>query len=142
EIPFYQENQNGTNPTHSQIAKDHDDNPLHILAAENAKIMIRDLGSLMRRAWQEPEQYTQTLLDRVDIYFTHPWQYDMNNTIEPIQAIYHNSLQWADSHPDKMKQAARYEGSVEHARKELQDIIDKNSAFVEYAIETYKTIME
>lgn len=41
-----------TDPTHTQLAKDHDDHPLHVLAAELAMDVVRRVGTLMRGAWE------------------------------------------------------------------------------------------
>jgi len=40
-----------TDPTHSQLAKDHDDHPLHTLAAELAMFAVRRVGSAMGDHW-------------------------------------------------------------------------------------------
>jgi hypothetical protein len=46
------DNPASTAPTHSQLAKDHDDHPLHALAAQCARSMVADVGLGMRDAWQ------------------------------------------------------------------------------------------
>jgi hypothetical protein len=38
-------------PSHSQLAKDHDDHPFHVLAADLAKEAVRQVGVLMRYRW-------------------------------------------------------------------------------------------
>lgn len=63
-------------PTHTQIAKDHDDHPLHQLAAKCAMSAVQDIGHRMAEIWAKPadERLTlaQTLLDRAESYFVHP----------------------------------------------------------------------
>ena len=41
----------GTDPTHSQLAKDHDDHPLHELAALLARAAVRDVGEKLMMYW-------------------------------------------------------------------------------------------
>ena len=41
----------GTNPSHSQLAKDHDHHHLHDLAAQLAMIAVRDTGKAMKAYW-------------------------------------------------------------------------------------------
>jgi len=42
-----------TDPSHSQLAKDHDDHPLHTLAAELAMMAVARVGEAMRAAWRK-----------------------------------------------------------------------------------------
>nr|WP_229473973.1 HET-C-related protein [Pseudoduganella lurida] len=45
-------NTNGsTNPTHSQLAKDHDTHPFHVLAATLAKYAVQEVGTEMADRW-------------------------------------------------------------------------------------------
>lgn len=64
------------NPTHTQLAKDHDDHPLHVLAAECAKSAVKDIGERMAAIWKKPPAeraaLTAELLDRAESYFVHP----------------------------------------------------------------------
>ncbi|WDY57025.1 HET-C-related protein [Pseudomonas sp. PSKL.D1] len=65
-----------TNPTHSQLAKDHDVHPLHTLASLMARVAVRNVGLAMNKYWEGGR-----LLDPAKVarsYFTHPndsdWQ--------------------------------------------------------------------
>ncbi len=62
------------NPTHSQLAKDHDDHPLHVLAADCAKVAVKDIGRLMKLAWDGPlpADRTRQIQDKAESYFVHP----------------------------------------------------------------------
>lgn len=40
-----------TDPTHSMLSKDHDDHPLHVIAARCARAAVCDVGLKMRDAW-------------------------------------------------------------------------------------------
>jgi hypothetical protein len=42
----------GEDPTHSQLAKDHDDHPLHELAALLARIAVADVGQTLYKYWR------------------------------------------------------------------------------------------
>lgn len=63
-------------PTHTQIAKDHDDHPLHQLAGQCAQSAVKDIGHRMAEIWGKPAEQraalTQALLDRAESYFVHP----------------------------------------------------------------------
>jgi len=103
---------------------------------KNSPIVLEDYD--LKQAWQNPEQYTPILQERVDIYFTHPYQFNMQSTIKPIRDIYSNTLQWANANPGKLREAARYQGSVEHARKELEGLAEKSTMAVDYMIKLYR----
>lgn len=65
------------NPTHTQIAKDHDDHPLHALAANCARVAVGDIGRLMFDAWKGPAgapgvPTESQILNTAESYFVHP----------------------------------------------------------------------
>jgi len=62
------------NPTHTQIAKDHDDHPLHALAARCAMVAVKDVGEMMITAWSKaPGAKSEAeILDGAERYFVHP----------------------------------------------------------------------
>jgi hypothetical protein len=62
------------NPTHTQLAKDHDDHPLHVLAASCARVAVTDIGTRMRDIWRDGLTPTRRdlLLNRAGLYFQHP----------------------------------------------------------------------
>ncbi|HEY6559851.1 MAG TPA: HET-C-related protein [Polyangiaceae bacterium] len=66
-----------TSPTHTQLAKDHDDHPLHRLAAKCAQIAVRDIGDLMFVAWKQrppgvPVPTEAQILNTAESYLVHP----------------------------------------------------------------------
>ncbi|HGM5579627.1 TPA: HET-C-related protein [Pseudomonas putida] len=84
-----------TNPTHSQLAKDHDVHPLHTLATLMARVAVRDVGFAMYKYWEGGR-----LRDPVKIarsYFTHPndstWQDELVGT-------------WASEHPREIHKSS------------------------------------
>ncbi|MFN0063375.1 MAG: HET-C-related protein [Myxococcaceae bacterium] len=64
-------NPTSTAPTHSQLAKDHDDHPLHTIAADCARNMVADVGLAMRDAWAGSLP-VNGLVDRALRYLVHP----------------------------------------------------------------------
>ncbi|MGC7840416.1 HET-C-related protein [Pseudomonas wayambapalatensis] len=84
-----------TNPTHSQLAKDHDVHPLHTLATLMARVAVRDVGFAMYKYWQGGR-----LRDPVKVarsYFTHPndseWQDELVS-------------KWASEHPKEIQKSS------------------------------------
>jgi hypothetical protein len=65
-----------TAPTHSQLAKDHDDHPLHAIAAKCAKLMVADVGLAMRDVWFG-QLSVNALVDRALAYMVHPNDIDL-----------------------------------------------------------------
>jgi type VI secretion system secreted protein VgrG len=60
-----------TAPTHSQLSKDHDDHPLHVIAAQCARTVVTDIGLLMRDAWAG-KVAANVLVARALGYIVHP----------------------------------------------------------------------
>ncbi|WP_434385511.1 HET-C-related protein [Melittangium boletus] len=60
-----------TDPTHTQLAKDHDDHPLHTLAANLAAGAVLDVGKAMQRAWIGRATAEEVVLT-ASRYFLHP----------------------------------------------------------------------
>nr|WP_314877628.1 HET-C-related protein [uncultured Pseudomonas sp.] len=84
-----------TNPTHSQLAKDHDVHPLHTLATLMARVAVRNVGLAMNKHWQGGR-----LLDPVKVarsYFTHPNDSDWQEELVSV---------WASEHADNIKDAS------------------------------------
>lgn len=62
---------NSNDPTHSQLAKDHDDHPLHALAAELASGAVLDVGRTIQRAWAGGATADEVVATAAR-YFVHP----------------------------------------------------------------------
>ena len=60
----------GTNPSHSQLAKDHDHHHLHDLAAQLAMIAVRDTGEAMKAYWNGNK--TSNPVSVAKKYLVHP----------------------------------------------------------------------
>jgi|GEM_PF-2327844 len=62
---------NHTAPSHSMLAKDHDDHPLHAIAAQCARQAVKEMGIAMRDAWLggvSPDD----LVAQAKTFFVHP----------------------------------------------------------------------
>ncbi len=69
----------GTDPSHTQIAKDEPGKPMHKLSAKLAVYVVRYMGTKMFKFWKgDPSVSKQDILDAVDTLFHHPaassWQ--------------------------------------------------------------------
>lgn len=84
-----------TDPTHSQLAKDHAEHPLHALAGLVARKAVLQVGQSMLGQWHGKEQaeHPATVAAR---FFTHPMDSDwQDNTVR----------EWADANPDQIREA-------------------------------------
>lgn len=66
----------GTNPSHSQLAKDHDHHHLHDLAAQLAMIAVRDTGKAMKAYWNGNK--TSDPVSVAKKYIVHPKKMQKN----------------------------------------------------------------
>lgn len=120
---YFDTDPNSTDPTHSQLAKDHGEHPLHGLAAQLAKEAVKKVGLAMRDAWAgkpaDPVKIARS-------YIVHPAD---TTWMEPIVK------DWAKNNPTKLKEAL-YPTWVEHARQEYQEFVKnqraKNTALWQY----------
>ncbi len=114
-------NPNSTCPSHSMIAKDHDDNLLHSIAALCAKEAVRDVGTFMRDGWQGKNTPDQVVIEALK-YFIHPD--DIDDTLATGPAILLGMIKdFAKAKPaiipllDKAHSEARFLAEV-HAERE------------------------
>ncbi|HEX8592022.1 MAG TPA: HET-C-related protein [Pseudomonas sp.] len=108
-------NTNGsTDPSHSQLAKDHAEHPLHLLAAHLAEKAVLHVGQAMLGQWhaklgaQDPAQVAVS-------YFVHPmdthWQDDLVR-------------EWAQNNAGALKRAAS-KSELDNVHNELQNSANK-----------------
>ncbi|MEO7424050.1 MAG: HET-C-related protein [Fibrobacteria bacterium] len=69
---------NQTAPSHSMLAKDHDDHPLHAIAAQCARETVKQIGAAIRDAWQGTKT-ADAVVALMKQFFVHP------NDIDPGQ---------------------------------------------------------
>jgi hypothetical protein len=88
-------NTNGsTDPSHSQLAKDHDDHPFHTLAGMLAMEAVRTVGREMLRSWQGSSAANPGLMAAQ--FLVHPFDCHWQDRIV---------ANWAKAHPDQIKRA-------------------------------------
>jgi hypothetical protein len=89
-----------SDPTHAELAKDHDDHPLHELAVGIAKLAIADVGQRMAEVWDDGRSPAHVILVVYD-YFQHPLF--QSERARPLFAL---AETWAAEHPAGMKRLA------------------------------------
>lgn len=117
----------GTDPTHTQVAKDDFDSPLHTLASKLAVDAVREVGSMMKAVWDGTGSI-EDLKKVVDKIFCHPVYSDWAD-----QRIH----QWISQKDDKGKEINKPK------LKELEDpsiILKSFLKGVEEAEEVYKVL--
>jgi hypothetical protein len=112
-------NTNGsTNPTHSQLAKDHDNHPFHTLAAELAKVAVKKVGSAVAAHWWKGDTTADPALIARD-FLTHPFDTDWQDKLV---------TDWAKMHPQEVKRgesATEWEAIEKAHKKEVLDSIER-----------------
>ncbi len=112
----------GSNPSHSQLAKDHDTHFFHDIAAQLASTAVLEVGKLMRQS-MDGKQVDRSPVDMALSYICHPK--DTNWYKAKLKG-------WANSNPINLKRAeSRHE--VEHfmdhtlpeAKKSVDSAIEK-----------------
>ena len=87
----------GLNPTHSQLAKDHDVHHFHSIAAEIAKLAVKNVGTAMAYHMLKKGKPADPIAIAKS-YFVHP----LDTTNREVEQTLSD---WARSHPSKMKRA-------------------------------------
>ena len=107
-------NKNGsTDPSHSQLAKDHDHHPFHTLAALLAKDAVRDVGTAIARRWRGDLRANPSAVAAG--YLVHP-----NDSTWQDQRV----VAWANSHPASIKRgesATEWEALRAAHEREVRD---------------------
>jgi hypothetical protein len=84
-----------TDPSHSQLAKDHGEHPLHMLAATLARKAVLEVGQAVLGAWHDKEG-AQHPAQVAAGFFTHPMDSDWQDELV---------RQWADANPELVRRA-------------------------------------
>jgi hypothetical protein len=112
DIQSFADNTATGEPTHSQMSKDHDDHPLHVLAAKLAMEAVRRVGLAMAKAF-ERQATVQTVMAEVRLMMTHPQKTQwMDNIVR----------EWAKDHPAEIKQAANRRRLGERSRQHYETL--------------------
>lgn len=102
----------GLNPTHSQLAKDHDVHHFHEIAAKTAKMAVRDVGNAMYKYWKGLDKAADPIAVAKS-YIQHP----LDHKHPEIDA---KLGEWAAAHPANMKRAESWT-VYEHLEHEGQE---------------------
>ncbi|MBS1160234.1 MAG: hypothetical protein H6R15_2653 [Proteobacteria bacterium] len=115
-------NTNGsTNPTHSQLAKDHDNHPFHTLGVLLAKKAVTEVGKVMAAHWNGDA--TANPGEVAASYFVHPFDCSWQDPFV---------TNWAHQHPAQVKtgeSATKLEALHKAHEKEVQaawDYLNRN----------------
>ena len=130
-------NKNGsTDPSHSQLAKDHDVHPLHTLAATLASSAVEQVGIAMNKHWRgipasDPAKVAAS-------YLTHPQDSTWQDGL--VRA-------WAQKHPANIRRAASatelqhlHEEHGKHALEEIRRVGRYGSKSWDYITEFYEDL--
>lgn len=96
----------GNDPTHSQVAKDHPEHHFNTLAGELAVASVYEIGSIMKGIWNKEKNMSLEYLEKVltQKYFRHPSDTDwMEKLVKD----------WIEKHPDEVERA-EYKNSLEY----------------------------
>lgn len=107
----------GSDPSHTQIAKDPEDHPLNPLAGSLAVLTVTDIGIKMKACWSGTLKINDVIEHAKTTYFKHPSQTNwMDDKIKD----------WAkkDENKSRLKQAES-KTSVEHQEKRVKADLNK-----------------
>jgi hypothetical protein len=106
-----------TNPSHSQLAKDHDNHPFHTLAALLAKEAVKKVGTAMAASWNGPTNLNPAQVAAA--YLTHPMDCSWQDQIV---------VAWAKTHPNEVKRgesSTEWEALRKAHEQEVRDRINQ-----------------
>ncbi|MBN2486943.1 MAG: PAAR domain-containing protein [Bacteroidales bacterium] len=121
----------GSNPTHTQLAKDEGDHPLNELAGKLSMEATAVLGKLLKQYWQsKDEKYKEDMLNLATEYFSHPIHVNwMEKTVR----------EWSKTNPRKLKEAhskgylagawKNSKETLEEAEKKLKNLKEEKLKF-------------
>ncbi|WP_277958161.1 HET-C-related protein [Anaeromyxobacter oryzisoli] len=92
------EDPSSTDPTHAQLAKDHDDHPLHVLGARVAAMASREVGRAIQRAWNGELDAGAVVRTAAD-YLVHPVHVAAGS---PLAAVLQLIGRWAEMNPKEI----------------------------------------
>ncbi|PYD88807.1 hypothetical protein DNF23_31305 [Pseudomonas syringae pv. pisi] len=104
-----------TDPSHSQLAKDHAQHPLHVLAATLARKAVLQVGQAVLGQWhgKEGAEHPVRVATR---FFTHPMDCDWQDAIV---------REWAEANPEQVERAT-LKSELDQSRIQLQQSTKKD----------------
>ncbi|WP_276324925.1 type VI secretion system tip protein TssI/VgrG [Photobacterium halotolerans] len=133
-----QDDSSPTDPTHTQLAKDPDDHPLHTIAAEASREMVQAFGKAMRDVWRGSDSI-DTLLSLVDDFFVHP-EHISSNSPAHIQNVYQVIARWTASNPTRLNQARHYWGHQQHEYIKLKELAGLGGTQLKFTTDLMKKV--
>jgi len=131
----YIEDPNSSDPTHSQLAKDHGDHIFHPIAAQLAMIAVYNVGKKMQSAFAG-EASPSSVLNEFKKYMVHPEHSDWVDT---------KVIDWSHKNRDRIIKATNKgwlaEQAKEHSheiKREAEDLIGNSRDVIDY----YKQLEE
>jgi len=128
----------GNDPTHSQVSKDHPEHHFNTLAGELAVAAVYEVGTIMNGIWDKNPKYSIDNLERIvtEKYFQHPADTDwMKKLVE----------KWIVKHPEEVERA-EYKNSLEYTIAKGEDAVGRfkheHSKFSEFIQDKIKEIDE
>lgn len=129
-------NPESSDPTHSQLAKDHEKHLFHTLAAKLAQTAVLEIGKMMRESWHNDQTDVSLLMGCVKKHMIHPERSDWMDDIV---------LTWAKSNPDAVRKAADRGWLAENLRThahELRELAEKLLGGSREVIHYYRRLQE
>ncbi len=107
-----------TNPTHSQLAKDHGDHPLHLLACELASGASKDVGIAIQQAWSGANSADEVVATASQ-YIVHPAHILAGRSSAWVLQTIDS---WARSHSAAIKDLGARSWSLEWSKRQSQNL--------------------
>lgn len=130
-------NTNGsTDPSHSQLAKDHDDHPFHTLAGLLATEAVKTVGKEMADHWKGDRK-------------ANPGSIAANFLVHPYECRWQDDIvnKWASTHREQVKRGesatawkALQEGQVKEAQAKLQKLDEEAAKIWNYFSKNFHSI--
>ncbi|WP_308197959.1 HET-C-related protein [Anaeromyxobacter oryzisoli] len=107
-----------TDPTHSQLAKDHDDHPLHVLAARLAGMASKEVAAAVQGAWSGRGGRDEPLRTAAQ-YLIHPARIQAGTAPE---LILKEIDRWADVNGPALRQLGSRSWAVEWTKQRSKEL--------------------
>ncbi len=115
-------------PTHSQLAKDHDDHPLHAIAARCAMVAVEAVGKAMKKAWSKNATESE-LLAEASKFFVHPFNRRHTQSDADVNRIFTLIREWgADPANANALDRLRSSNILQHLLSSPQHAHSRNQA--------------
>jgi hypothetical protein len=115
-----------TDPSHSQLSKDHTQHPLHVIAAGCASIAVKDVARAMLHHWSIGSDQRPT--DIALSYFVHP------QDTSKLDEVF---IEWAAQNPEQVRRASS-RSELEELQEQLHEAVTKKfQRFAKDSLDTW-----